>query len=136
VLLCTFADGFLAYQLPVGDVSTCKEVKVLCTRSGCDKQNPHEENDWVVLSANTENVFLEMSAGMKGTTSPSFDSWLILAQAAANVAIAKRLKEGGRSHSFVDMVENKGTALCHFHGYINKNVLPNNMVSRGKKERI
>ena len=72
--------GFLAFQLPVGNVETCNEVKVLCTRSGCDKQNPHEQNDWVILSATTENVFLEMSAGMKGTTSPSFDSWLILAQ--------------------------------------------------------
>jgi len=107
-------------------------VKVLCTRSGCDKQNPHEENDWVVLKANTENVFLEMSAGIKGTTSPSFDSWLILAQAAANVAIAKRLKEGGRSTKYVEMIEKKGTAICHFHGYINRQILPANLVSFSK----
>jgi len=129
MMMVVVADGFLAYQLPTGPSETCNEVKVLCTRSGCDKHNPDENNDWVVLSVNSDNIFLEMAETIKSTTSPSFDSWLILAQAAANVAMAKRFKEEGVSPAFVDMVENKGVALCHFHGYINKNTLPTGMVS-------
>ena len=52
-------------------------------------------------------------------------------QAAANVAVAKRFKEEGRCSEYVEMVEKKGVALCHFHGYIKKSVLPPNMVSGG-----
>ena len=57
IMLAMFLDGrtgmsygFLAFQLPTGPVEDCTEVRVLCTRSGCDKQNPHANDDWVVLS--------------------------------------------------------------------------------------
>jgi len=123
------ADGFLAYQLPTGPVENLSEIKILCTRSGCDKQNPHANNDWVVLSCDPQNVYLEQSAGMKDTTSPSFDSWLILAQAAANVSLAKRFKEEGICADYVNMVEKEGMALAHFHGFINRGCVPGNIVS-------
>ena len=88
LLMAAFLDGrngmsygFLAFQLPSGGpVEACKEIKVLVTRSGCDKQRPHPNDDWVILSCDMDNIGLETSAKMKRTTSPSFDSWLILAQ--------------------------------------------------------
>ena len=49
-----------------------------------------------------------MSAALKGVTSPSFDSWLILAQAAANVSLAKRLKAAGKAAAYVQAVEAEG----------------------------
>lgn len=87
IILAQFLDGrtgmsygFLAFQLPTGPVESCQEIKVLCTRSGCDKQHPDENKDWVVLSCDTDNLYLDQATEMVGTTSPSFDSWLILAQ--------------------------------------------------------
>ena len=73
---------------------------------------------------------MEQAATMKDTTSPSFDSWLILAQAAANVSLARRFKEEGICQSFVDMVEKEGMALCHFHGFIDRAAIPESMVSQ------
>jgi len=54
--------------------------------------------------------------------------WL-LQQAAANVALAKRFKYEKRCAKYVDMVEERGVALCHFHGYVDRAALPPNMVS-------
>ena len=71
-------------------------MRVLCTRSGCDKQQPHPMHDWVLLSCTPDGIELEGSEDLQHVTSPSFDSWLILSQAAANVALARRLKAAGR----------------------------------------
>jgi hypothetical protein len=51
-----------------------------------------------------ETFGLEMSAELKGVCSPSFDSWLIVSQAVANVALAAQFKAAGRSRRFVDQV--------------------------------
>lgn len=45
-----------------------------------------------------------MSAELKGVCSPSFDSWLIVSQAVANVALAAEFKKAGRCRRFVDQV--------------------------------
>ena len=99
IILAQFLDGrtgmsygFLAFQLPTGPVESCQEIKVLCTRSGYDKQHPDENKDWVVLSCDTDTLYLDQAAEMLGTTSPSFDSWLILAQ----VGCRTEQSEGGK----------------------------------------
>lgn len=116
--------GFLAYVLPTGPVDTASRVSVLCTRSGCNKKAPHKDKDWVILSCDADTFHLETSAALKGVTSPSFDSWLILAQAAANVSLAKRLKAAGKAASYVAAVENEGLALAHYHGFVARDALP------------
>lgn len=124
--------GFLAYQLPTGPVEACRKVSVLVTRSGCDKQKPDLDRDWIVLSFDPEAVELEVSKAMRDITSPSFDSWLILGQAATNVGLARKFKAAGRSRRYVRMVENDGVALCHFHGFIPRAALPPNVAFFGQ----
>ena len=124
--------GFLAYQLPTGPVESCRKVSVLVTRSGCDKQRPDLERDWIVLSFDPETVELEVSKSMQDITSPSFDSWLILGQAATNVGLARKFKAAGRSANYVKMVESDGVALCHFHGFIPHKALPPNVAFFGQ----
>jgi len=124
--------GFLAYQLPTGPVEKCDKVTVLVTRSGCDKQNPHPQDDWILLSFDPERISLEMSRALGDITSPSFDSWLILSQAATNLALARRFKAAGRSARYVDLVENKGVAVAHFHGFVQRDALPPNVAFFGQ----
>ncbi len=213
IMLAMFLDGrtgmsygFLAFQLPTGPVEDCSEVRVLCTRSGCDKQNPHPNNDWTVLSfgawreraagaglgraggrsvglhAHTythahasssavpwlidtihdptkshacsdpskqpplpatspcpnpphsmhppptrppknpnpdrETFGLEMAAELKGVCSPSFDSWLIVSQAVANVTLAAKFKQAGRCRRFVDQARSPLLFLVCFWGLV------------------
>ena len=54
--------------------------------------------------------------------------WCDVMQAAANVAVAKRFKEEGRCAAYVDMLENQGIALCHFHGFIHRDAVPKEIV--------
>ncbi|KIY93739.1 hypothetical protein MNEG_14222 [Monoraphidium neglectum] len=124
--------GFLAYQLPTGPVEKCTKCTVLVTRSGCDKTSPHPNDDWILLSFDPDSLMLEVSRSLGDITSPSFDSWLILSQAAANVALARRFKAAGRSRRYVDMVENQGVALCHFHGFVRRAALPANVAYFGQ----
>jgi hypothetical protein len=58
--------GFLAYQLPTGPVEKCNKVTVLVTRSGCDKQNPHPDDDWILLSFDPDRISLEISRALGG----------------------------------------------------------------------
>ncbi|KAI8471996.1 MAG: hypothetical protein J3K34DRAFT_218294 [Monoraphidium minutum] len=124
--------GFLAYQLPTGPVEDCTKCTVLVTRSGCDKTSPHPNDDWILLSFDPESIQLQVSRALGDITSPSFDSWLILSQAAANVALARRFKAAGRSRRYVSMVENQGVALCHFHGFVRRGALPANVAFFGQ----
>ena len=124
--------GFLAFIMPTGPVETATRVSILCTRSGCNKRAPHKERDWVILSCEADAFALETSAALKGVTSPSFDSWLILAQAAANVSLAKRLKAAGKAADYVHAVECEGLALAHYHGFVARDALPAGMAFFGQ----
>jgi hypothetical protein len=123
--------GFLAYQMPTGPVERCDRVTVLVTRSGCDKQNPHPHDDWIRLSFDPDGIALEVSRAIGDITSPSFDSWLILAQAAANVSLARRFKAAGVCRKYVDMVERRGVAVAHFHGFVARGAVPPNVAFFG-----
>ncbi|GBF97036.1 hypothetical protein Rsub_09509 [Raphidocelis subcapitata] len=124
--------GFLAYQLPTGPVEACTKCTVLVTRSGCDKTAPHPNNDWILLSFEPDALHLQVSRALGDITSPSFDSWLILSQAAANVALARKFKAAGRSARFVKIVETEGVALCHFHGFVRREAVPGNVAFFGQ----
>jgi len=124
--------GFLAFVMPTGPVETASRVSILCTRSGCNKKAPHKDRDWVILSCEADAFALETSAALKGVTSPSFDSWLILAQAAANVSLAKRLKAAGKAAAYVQAVEAEGLALAHYHGFVDRAALPPTMAYFGQ----
>jgi len=101
-------------------VENCTEVHVLCTRSGCDKQSPDENHDWVVLSCSTENISMETSVEMKDTTSPSFDSWLILAQVGVKESKGKQWEVAAlaRLYQRVPMFEWETEGCSVLHAYL------------------
>lgn len=82
----------LAHTPGFSNPSSTPQATVLVTRSGCDKQRPHNNDDWILLSFDPDTVELEVSRAIQDITSPSFDSWLILGQAATNVGLARKFK--------------------------------------------
>lgn len=102
------------------------EVRVLTTRSGCNKSQIDARRDLILMRLHQGRIIFETPQGisMKVDSKPSYDTLAILAHAVGNaivVGILSRLRPEGR---FVKRFLERGMALAHWHGYINTPRLP------------
>ena len=102
------------------------DVRVLTTRSGCNKSQIDTKRDLILMRLAQGRVIFETPQGisMKVDSKPSYDTMAILAHAVGNALVASilmRLLPGGL---FARRFQESGMALAHWHGYINTPTLP------------
>jgi hypothetical protein len=109
------------------------DVSVLATRSGCDKSHVDGRRDLVLLGTARGSIFMKTPRGLDAgiDARPSYDTLTILAHAQANKIIASVLKRLRPESTFVRMVESGGVALAHWHGELNRAVIPEGYVVFG-----
>jgi len=101
-------------------------VSVLATRSGCDKSHLDGYRDLVLLGMSRGSVFMKTPKGLAAgiDARPSYDTLTILAHAVANEIIASVLKRVQPVAPYLRNFERDGIALAHWHGDLDKNVIP------------
>lgn len=118
---------FLILHLPQGKF--CVEVPdvwVITSRSGADKTHLRPEKDIIKMGISHGKMLLELPPGLtvRDDYKPSFDTKVILAHAIGNAIIGSVLKYLSPDHAFAKMIEDKGIAIAHWHGYMNPRFLP------------
>ncbi len=110
------------------------EVAVLATRSGCDKSHVNGHRDLVLLGIRNGSIFLKTPKGLDAAIDarPSYDTLTILAHAIANSLIASVLKSVNPASSFLRTAAGGGVALAHWHGDIDRAVIPGGYVVFGE----
>ena len=112
------SDQTLVAQVP--------EVRVLTTRSGCDKSNINAHRDLVMMGLSHGRVILETPKGVsaKIDCKPSYDTMTILSHAVANSLVASVLARVRPHAAFATTFQRAGMALAHWHGEIDRARLP------------
>lgn len=129
-------DGtiFVAMELPQGKyVLEIPDVFVLSQRSGSDKTNFNAKKDLIKLGLTKGVMTLETPEGLVLTSDfkPSFDTKVILAHAVGNAIVAAILKHFRKGSRFTGLIEEKGIALVHWHGYVDPEFVPDNVYVHG-----
>lgn len=129
-------DGtiFVVIELPQGKyILEIPDVFVLSQRSGSDKINFNAQKDLIKLGLSKGVMTLETPKGLVLTSDfkPSFDTKVILAHAVGNVIIATILKHFRKDSIFSKLIEERGVALVHWHGYVGPQFIPNNVYVHG-----
>lgn len=104
------------------------DVRVLTTRSGCDKSNLDPRRDVVVLGLVGGRVTFETPSE---SARPSYDTRTILANAVANAVVASvlaRLRDGA---GWTERLAETGAAQAHWHGTFGEDALPEGYVAHG-----
>jgi hypothetical protein len=110
------------------------EVRVLTTRSGCDKSNIDAHRDLVLMGLSRGRVILETPKGVstKIDCKPSYDTVTILAHAVGNSLIAGVLSRLKPAASFAAAFRKSGMALAHWHGQLDESLLPQGYFVHGE----
>lgn len=126
--------GFVARQLPVKLDKEIPDVWVLTSKSGSDKSNLNKNTDIIKMGLVDGKMILETPAGLdiEGDYKPSFDTRVILAHAVGNAILAKAMKLKRPNWNFYKTLENHGVAIAHWHGNIQKDLLPKNFIIYGE----
>lgn len=122
-------DGELVIAPKIGKhrfLVRIRSVSVLCTRSGCEKIKLNPATDLVVLSLDRGRTILETAVGLPDQIDcqPSFDATTILAHAVGNAIVATVLSRINSSSKFMLALSVRGLALAHWHGFIDRRLLP------------
>lgn len=107
------------------------DVRVLTTRSGCDKSRLDLRRDLVVLGLSEGRAFLETPPGAGADFKPSYDTRTILANAAANAITASALARLAPGAPWVEAITGHGAAQAHWHGLLDQDGLPDGYVVHG-----
>lgn len=129
-------DGTIcvALELPQGKyILEIPEVFVLSQRSGSDKTNFNAEKDLIKLGLSKGKMTLETPEGLvlKSDFKPSFDTKVILAHSVGNAIVASILSHFRKDSKFAKLLEEKGMALVHWHGYVGPQFIPENVYVHG-----
>ncbi|MEK7538327.1 MAG: hypothetical protein AAB552_00655 [Patescibacteria group bacterium] len=129
-------DGtiFIAVELSQAKyVVKVPDIFVLSQKSGSDKTNFNPDKDLIRLGLVKGAMVLATPEGLVLTSDfkPSFDTKVILAHAVGNAIVASLLKVVEKESKFVDMLEARGMALVHWHGYVNQKFIPDNFHVHG-----
>lgn len=119
---------YIVLNLPEGRFCMpLPDTWVLTQRSGSDKTHIDPQKDLIKLGLRAGKMYLHSPMGLKITSSykPSFDTGVILAHAIGNIIVGAIIKMRQPESQFVKNLENNGLAIAHWHGYINKDYLPN-----------
>ncbi len=132
-----FADGAMFVRLTLrGKAYTAqlRDIAVLATRSGCDKSHVNGHRDLVLLGIRNGVISLQTPKGLEKAidSRPSYDTLTILAHAIANSIIASVLKRIDPSSLFLRTFEQSGVALAHWHGTIDRSIIPAGYVLFGE----
>jgi hypothetical protein len=129
-------DGVvLLLSLPHGPwVIKAPEVWTLTTRSGCDKSNINATRDLVLMGLVNGKVIFQTPRGVNHgiDCKPSYDTLTILSHALGNAIIAALQMAQVRDAAFARAIRAKGMALAHWHGYIDRAILPPGYVVHGE----
>ncbi len=114
-------------------VAEVPDVRVLTTRSGCDKSNIDAHRDLVMLGLSRGRVILETPKGISAKTDckPSYDTMTILSHAVANSLVASVLSRVRPRSAFTAAFQRAGMALAHWHGEVDRSRLPKGYVIHG-----
>lgn len=117
------------YAIPVPDVS------VICTRSGCRKDQLDPSRDLVRLTLSEGKVLLDTPRGITQAEDcrPSYDTFTILGSALGNCLAASVLKALKPEAVFPRTLSTTGLSLSHWHGYLSDAQAPAGYVRHGAK---
>lgn len=109
------------------------EVWVLSLRSGANKTNFNVNTDLIKMGLSKGKLMIQWPRNIStdNTYKPSFDTKVILAHALGNLLVASVAKYTKVLNSYVKRIETKGFAICHWHGYFNKENIMENVISYG-----
>jgi len=115
-------------------VAPLDDVSVLATRSGCDKSHVNGHRDLVLLGIRDGTIYMQTPKDLDASVDarPSYDTLTILAHAIANSLIASVLKRIDPGALFLRTFERSGVALAHWHGTIERTVIPAGYVQFGE----
>ena len=110
------------------------EVRVLTTRSGCDKSNIDPARDLTLMELIGGRVVFRTPGGMsvRVDSRPSYDTLVILAHAVGNAIIASVQARVAPSGLFATMFQRSGMALAHWHGQVDSSSLPDGYFIHGE----
>ncbi len=109
------------------------DVWVLSIKSGANKTNFNPEKDLIKMGLSNGKLLIQWPQDLRidNTYKPSFDTKVILAHALANTLAAQVAKYHSNHNNYVEMIENKGFSICHWHGYFNDDYIIPGMISYG-----
>jgi len=109
------------------------DVWVITTRSGCEKTDIDPNSDLVKIGLVNGKMVMQTPPGVNLTEGyrPSFDTKLILSQAAANAIYASILSHYKPNISFSKILFKQGAALAHWHGYLQLEHMPSGWYTYG-----
>jgi hypothetical protein len=102
------------------------DVWVFTTRSGCDKAHLDSRRDVLLMGLSHGRVIFETPKGLDPRIDcrPSYDTLTILAHAVGNAVVASALARIHPTTSFALEMQNRGCALAHWHGSVDRQLLP------------
>ena len=125
--------GHLYIVLEIESKKYCLKVPpvwVLTQRSGSDKTRINIREDFLLLGLVDGKMYLRTAKGTKLRRDyrPSFDTKVILAHAIGNSIISSLLEftsdSTNKSSEFVKHMKTDGLAIIHWHGYIQRKLIP------------
>lgn len=117
-LIIELFQGKIIFEVP--------EVWVLTQRSGCDKTHFNPSKDLIKIGLVHGKMFLATPKGLKIQEDyrPSYDTKVILAHAVGNAIAAVLLRHFNQNSPFSKAMKGQGFSISHWHGYINKDFVP------------
>lgn len=109
------------------------EVKVLATRSGCDKSNLDLRRDIMRMGLSGGKIVLETPPDFAADIKPSYDTQTILANAMANAIVASILARLRPAAAFSARLSANGAGQAHWHGSIDPTQLPAGFMMHGQQ---
>lgn len=102
------------------------EIWILSTRSGSDKSNLNISTDIVRMGLVNGEIFFDLPNGLENSkdVKPSYDTLAILAHGVGNSIMSSLIKQIYGECSLSDVLTSQGASLFHWHGYLNKEQLP------------
>jgi hypothetical protein len=120
-------DGKLYVALHVSEDPLLAEVpavRVLATRSGCDKAHVQGDRDLMLMQLDRGNISFQTPPTSGIDYRPSYDTLTILAHALGNALIASVMALVEPDAPFLAALQTNGSALAHWHGTIDHALLP------------
>lgn len=109
------------------------EVWVIMSKSGSDKSNLNIKTDIIKIGLKNGQMLIEIPKDVivKEDYRPSFDTRVILAHALGSAIMASVIDYFKPNWKFPENLKNSGSAIVHWHGIINKELIPKGWVYYG-----